>query len=91
MDELLFLGATGMVILLNFIDASYGVHNDFKSHTGVANTFGWFFIHVIKKKLNTKSSTYSELVGVADHMPKVSYFRLFLDAQNVTTKKNFVL
>ena len=40
MNELLFLGATGMEILLNFIDTSYGVHNDFKSHAGASTSFG---------------------------------------------------
>ena len=42
MDEPLFLGATNMDILVNFIDASYGVHNDFKNHTGSTTTFGFF-------------------------------------------------
>ena len=65
----------------------------FESHTGAATTFGWglFSSMSSKQKLNTNSSTRSELVGVADWMPKVSYFRLFLNAQNIAIKKNVVL
>ena len=81
-DELIFLHAIDMDMLLDFIDTSYGAHQEFKSYTEVESALGWGVFSSIpsKQKLNTNSSTYSELVGVADHIPKVSYFRLFLDA-----------
>ena len=36
MDEILHLGSTDLSIMINFIDATYGVHDDFKSCTGEA-------------------------------------------------------
>ena len=71
-----------MDVLIYFIGASHGMYHDFKSHKGAANTFGRGVVSSItsKQKLNMSSSTCSELVGVKDCMPKVSYFRLFLDA-----------
>ena len=76
-----------MGIALNFIGASYGVHDDFKSCVGVATDFGWAFSSMsCEQKLSAKSSTCSELVGVVDCVPKVSYFRLLIGAQNVVIK-----
>ena len=54
-----------------WVDASYAVHNDMKSHTGGAMSFGRGLIKSksSKQKLNTKSSTESEVVGVIDYLP----------------------
>lgn len=51
------------------IDASYGVHADGKSHTGGLMTLGGGAIGPMssKQKLNVKSSTEAELVGVSDY------------------------
>ena len=52
----------------------------------------WAFLSMSsKKQISTRNSTFSELLGVSDCMPKVSYFRLFLYAQNAAIKKNVVL
>ena len=81
-DELLFLGAIDIDILINLIDTPHRVHHDLKNHTGAANTFDWgvFLSMSSKKKINANSSACSELVGVEDHKPKVSYFLRFLHA-----------
>ena len=39
-DDVLTLGAKGLSMLLSFVDVSFAVHNDMKSHTGGATTFG---------------------------------------------------
>ena len=63
-----------------WIDASFGTRDDFKSHTGGCMSLGdGAIISVSKKqKLNTKSSTEAELVGVDDVLPQVLWTRQFL-------------
>jgi hypothetical protein len=55
------------------IDAAYGVHADFKSHTGMTISLGYGVIDArsTKQKINTKSSTESELVALSDMCSKV--------------------
>jgi hypothetical protein len=63
-----------------WVDASFAVHRDFKSHTGMTISLGkgspisgsW------RQKLNTKSSTEAELVGVDDRMHVIVWTRNFL-------------
>ena len=92
-DKLLYLGASNLSVLLNFIDVVYGVSNNMKSYTGEASTFryGMFSFMLLKQKLNTTSLTTAELVGVANYLLKVSYFRNFLEAQGVEVKRNIIL
>ena len=54
-----------------------------KSHSGAMMSMGQgAAISVSKKqKLNTKSSTESELVGVDDYMPMIIWVKYFLEAQ----------
>jgi hypothetical protein len=65
------------------IDASFAVHEDMKSHTGVYITLGRGPILVSSKNqgLNTTSSTESKLVGVSDGTPQVIWTREFLIGQ----------
>jgi hypothetical protein len=66
-DEFLTIGADDMSIMNTWIDASYAVHPDMKSHTGGAVSFGTgaALSKSSKQKLNTKSSTEAELVGAS--------------------------
>ncbi len=43
-----------------------------------------------KQKLNTKSSTESEIVGVDDCMPAVLWTRYFMEAQGYGVRENIV-
>ena len=63
-----------------YVDASYTVHKDMKSHTGGMLTMGKGAVCGIskKQKLNTKSSTESELVGVEDVLPQVLWTNYFM-------------
>jgi hypothetical protein len=70
------------------IDAAFAVHNDMKSHTGAVMTMGTGAAksQSNKQKLNTKSSTESECVGVDDVISQVIWTRYFLEAQDETIK-----
>lgn len=72
-----------------WVDASFAVHPDMKSHTGATMSMGKGSVYStsVRQKLNTKSSTEAELVGVDDVMPMVLWTRYFLEAQgyNVDT------
>ena len=90
MAKPLVLESDGTNIIKWWADASYAVHPDMKSHTGGAMSLGKGTIYgtLSKQKLNTKSSTEAELVGVkrcydaslADTLllgsSRVFYFRL---------------
>jgi hypothetical protein len=66
-----------------WVDASYAVHPDMKSHTGGALSLGTGVIYGTSKgqKLNTKSSTEAKIVGTDDVMPKILWTLYFLEAQ----------
>mgnify|MGYP006897556831 CR=1 FL=1 len=78
------LSADDLRIIKWFVDTSFGVHPDFKSHTGGAMTYGRGApITVSKKqKLNTRSSTESELVGADDMAIMSIWTKLFLEEQS---------
>ena len=67
-ELVLTLSAEQLNIMKWFVDATYAVHDDFKSHTGMTMTMGQGAIMSMsqKQKLNTKSSTTAELVGADD-------------------------
>jgi hypothetical protein len=68
-----------------YVDASYGVHEDFRSHTGMVISLGSGPIDTrsTKQKINTKSSTEAELVGLSDMTSKVIWHREFLRNQGI--------
>jgi len=74
------------------VDAAFAVHNDMKSHTGATMTMGQGATSSksSKQKLNTKSSTEAEFVGVDDVMSQVIWTRYFLEAQGETVEDNIV-
>jgi hypothetical protein len=79
----LTLEADELYVLKWWVDASYAVHPDMRSHTGGAMTLGKgvVFGTSTRQKLNTKSSTEAELVGVNDVMPQALWTRYFIEAQ----------
>jgi hypothetical protein len=74
------------------VDASFGVHGDMRSHTGICGTLGkgTSFSGSSKQKLNTRSSTESEVVGADDAMNKVIRTRLFLEQQGYDVGKAII-
>ena len=73
-------------------DASFAVHQDYRSHTGGALTMGKGVTLPVstKQKLNTRSSTEAELVAVDDGMPIMLWSKLFLEAQDVPVHENIL-
>ena len=69
--------------LTAYVDASYAVHHDCKSHTGIVLTLGKgpIFVKSVKQKLVTKSSTEAELFAVSDASTQIIWAREFLQSQ----------
>ena len=63
------------------VDALFAVHQDMRSHTGAALSMGKGSLMSMstKQKINTKSSTKAELVGVDDAMNFIVWSKLFFD------------
>ena len=89
-DEVTSIGATDLSEVVHHVDATCGVHADYRSHSGGATTLGCGVACSMstKQKMNTNSSTFTELVGVADYFPKTSCAKLFLETQGIEAKKN---
>ena len=77
------LHADDSPIIKWYVDTSFGVHPDFKSHTGVAMTYeaGVPIAMSCQQRLNTCSSTEAELVGVDDGIYLILCTKLILEAQ----------
>ena len=92
-DDVLTLGADGLAMLLSFVDVSFGTHHDMKSHTGGASTFGRGVIMTksTKQKLNTRSTTESEIVGVSDYLPDLIWLLRFLEEQGYKVTKTVLM
>ena len=80
-------GKLGLTVRL-YVDASYGVHEDGKSHTGscvVIGDVGAVHCRSSKQLIVTKSSTEAELIGLSDSANQGVYIRDFLLKQGVVT------
>jgi hypothetical protein len=77
------LGADDLRSFRTWIDASFAVHPDMKSHMGGVTSFGTggLIYKSSKQKLNTKSSTKSELVGASDYLPNTLWIKMFMEEQ----------
>ena len=85
------LGAGGNIHVIKwYIDAAFAVHPDFKRHTGMVMQFvggrGAVQSASRKQKLNSRSSTESEIVATSDIAIMVLWTKLFLQEQGVETK-----
>jgi hypothetical protein len=88
----LTLEAGNLNIVKWWVDASFAVHPDMKAHTGGALSFGKGVIYgtSTRHKLNTRSSTESELVGLNDVMPQILWTQYFLKAQGCSNVETTV-
>jgi hypothetical protein len=77
------LTASSPIKVQAFIDASYGVHADGKSHSGLCITIGSgpIIAKSSKQRLVTKSSTEAELVAESDFASDALVSKAFLEAQ----------
>ena len=88
----LILSADNLHVIKWYVDAAFAVHPDFKSHTGGVMTFGNGTVQSIsrKQRLNTRSSTESELVGADDASVLILWTKLFMEAQGYDVEKNIL-
>jgi hypothetical protein len=91
-DDFLTLLANSLHNVQWWVDASYAVHPDMKSHMGGAMSLGRGVIYGTSKrqKLNTKSLTESELVGADDVLPQMLWTLYFLEAQGYKIDDNLL-
>jgi hypothetical protein len=75
-----------------WVDASYAVHDDMKSHTGGTMSMGKGSIYStsIKQKLVTRSSTEAEIVAVHDVMPQLLWTTHFLTEQGISVNESIL-
>ena len=91
-EDKLILRADSLHILKWFVDVSFAVHPDFRSHTGMGLTLGKGcpITKSQKQKLNTRSSTEGELVGADDASQMILWTKLFMEAQGYDIHKNIL-
>jgi hypothetical protein len=91
-EDKLVLSCTDPHVIKWHVDASFAVHPDFKSHTRAMMSFGGGAVQSIsrKQKLNTRSSTEAELVGVDDASVMILWTKLFMEAQGFDVSKNIL-
>ena len=84
--------AESLKVMKWFIDASFAVHPDFKSHTGSIMTMGEGAMQVMsrKQKLVSRSSTEAELIAVDDAVTMVLWTRLFMEHQGYPIEQNIL-
>ena len=84
------LEADAMHLVNWWVDASFAVHHDLKSHMGATMSLGKGVVYStsVKQKLNTKSSTQAKLVGVDGVMPQIIWTRYFLEAQGYGVRES---
>jgi len=77
------IGIEDIEVLHTWIDASYAVHPDMRSHTGgcISYRLGIIDSGSMKQKLNLKSLTEPEVVGTSDYLSRTIWEKMFLEEQ----------
>ena len=80
----------GLKSLRTWVDASHAIYDDMKGQTGGCMSYGLGIIHgrSSKQKLNTKSTTESEVVGVSEYLPYNIWTINFMKAQGYDIQDN---
>ena len=88
----LTLEADDMMVIQWWADASFATYPNCRSHTGATLSFGKGSVYSLSstQKLNTRSSTEAELVGINDVMSMILWTRLFLEAQGYHVVDNIL-
>ena len=87
------IGADSLSLMRSWADASFAVHRDMKSHAGGTSGFGIGVVHskCSKQKINTKSSTETELVAADEVLTQAVWTKYFIEAQDNKPKKIMLL
>ena len=91
-DDIRIIGASSLSDIYTWIDSAYAVTADMKSQTGGTMSLGLGVLHgkSTKQKLNVKSSTEAELVGVSDYLPYNIWLLMFLSEQGYA-KRQYII
>ena len=75
-----------------YVDSSFGVHRNMRSHTGAIMTLGKGAVIAdsTKQKINNRSSTEAELVAVDDKISKIIWLKLFMEKQGFDPTPNIL-
>ena len=88
----LTLGVDSLIILNWFIESTHQVHGDCKGHIdgALALAQGAVISKSSGQKMNTKSSSETELVGVDDLLPEMLWTKYFIEAQGYGVEHNII-
>ena len=77
-------------MIITTADASFAVHEDYKSHTGITQSLGKGSFRSVSttQRMNTRSSTEAELVAADDAMTNVPWTKWFLEQQGHSVTSN---
>ena len=91
-NDVRIIGCDSMTNIFTWVDAAFAVHYSMGSHTGGVMPMGWGTIHArsSKQKLNTKSSTEAEVVGLSKYVPYNIWIVNFLKAQGHSITNNII-
>ena len=75
-----------------YVDASFGTQSDLNSHSGSIFTLGKGAIcnDSSKQKVNTRSSTESELISIDDKIAKIMWMKRFIEQQGFYVNLNLI-
>ena len=91
-DDPRIIGASSLLDLYTWIDASYAVHPNMQGHTSGVMSYGTGVVHAQsgKQKLNVKSSTECKLVGTNEYCPFNIWQMMFMEEQGYPLRKNIL-
>jgi hypothetical protein len=75
-----------------YMDSSFAVHKDMRSHTGAIMTLGYGAVisDSTKQKFNARSSTKCKMITVDNKIPKLLWTKRFIQAQGHKVEANIV-
>jgi predicted SpoU family rRNA methylase len=88
-DRVLLLRSQEKSEVRAYVDAAYALHNDSKSHSGVALYVGKTLVYVSSKKQKcmSKSPTEAELIALTDNLGFVELFQEFVEFLTMSKQK----
>jgi hypothetical protein len=89
-DMPLTLSIDNLSVIKTWVDASYAIHPDMRSHTGGAIMMGKGALCAksITQKLNSKSSTEAEVIAASDFLSQTIWTRYFIESQGYAVGSN---
>ena len=91
-NDLRKIGADSLRDLHVWVDASHAVHENMRGHTGGTMSMGIGTLHnkSSKQKINTRSTTESEVVGVSEYLPYDIWQVNFFKEQGYDIRNNYI-